>query len=294
MKIGFFAVGIGSMARPDLITAAATNAERLNFSTIWAPEHAALFDQYSSHYPYTTGDLPIQTDVMLLDPFLALTHAAALTKRIRLATGICLVPERSPLFLAKEAATLDYLSGGRFALGIGIGWLREEFQALGIPWEKRAKRTREYVEAMRTLWGEERSSYSGEFVKFKGARSYPKPAQGAKLPILVGGDSEAALKRAAAYGNGWCGFHANPADSAVKIKRLKEMLKNAGRGSEKFEFLVSPAENAKPDDLKHYRDAGVDEVYLAPVFEHPPETPAALVKQLEDIARQWVEPAAKM
>ncbi len=152
MKIGVFAIGIGNLARPEMIATMATQAERLEFATVWAPEHLLFVEQYASKYPYARGaDLPVPTDLPLLNPFLALTYAAARTSRIRLATGICLVPEYNPLLLAKICASLDYLSGGRFALGIGIGWLHEEFTALGIPWEHRAKRTREYIEAMRGL-----------------------------------------------------------------------------------------------------------------------------------------------
>lgn len=169
MKIGFFAIGIANLARPELITAVATNAERLNFATVWASEHVVFLERFSSRYPYSRGEnIPIPTDTPLLNPFLALTYAAARTNRIRLATGICLVPEYNPVLLAKICATLDYLSGGRLALGIGIGWLQEEFKALGIPWEHRSRRTREYIEAMRCLWGDQRS-YSGEFVTFDGA-----------------------------------------------------------------------------------------------------------------------------
>jgi hypothetical protein len=126
MKIGFFAVGIADTARPEMITAIATNAERLGFSTVWAPEHVVLLENFSSRYPYSgDGKIPIPTATPLLDPFIALTYAAAHTSRIRLATGICILPERNPLVLAKVAASLDYLSNGRFALGIGIGgWKR--------------------------------------------------------------------------------------------------------------------------------------------------------------------------
>jgi probable F420-dependent oxidoreductase len=293
MKIGFFAIGIGNMARPELITAAAVNAERLGFSTIWAPEHIVFLERFSSQYPYARGaSLPIRTDVPLLNPFVALTWAGAATKKIRLATGICLVPEYNPLLLAKICATLDYLTGGRLALGIGIGWLREEFDALGIPWERRAQRTREYVEAMRCVWGEGHS-YSAEFVNFEGAMSFPKPARGAKLPVLVGGQTEAALKRAASYGDGWCGFNLTPEETAECIKKLRAMLRANGRGGDEFEYSVSPVASATPDDIRRYREAGIDELYLTPVFQRSINTEADLVKTLEELAAKWVAATQK-
>lgn len=294
MRIGFFAIGIGNLARPEMITAVATNAERLNFATVWAPEHVVFLERFSSRYPYSRGQsLPIPTEIPLLNPFVALTYAAARTTRIRLATGICLVPEYNPLLLAKICATLDYLSGGRLVLGIGIGWLREEFDALGIPWERRAQRTREYVEAMRCVWGNGRS-YSAEFVNFDGALSYPKPLKGAGLPVLVGGQTEAALKRAASYGDGWCGFNLTPAETAQAINRLRTLLAANGRESDKFEFSVSPTADATPDDLGRYRDAGVNELYLTPVFQRPAASEDDIKKLTEELARTWVEPALKL
>ena len=294
MKIGFFAIGIANLARPELITAVATNAERLNFATVWAPEHVVFLERFASRYPYARGEnLPISTDIQLLNPFLALTYAAAHTKRVRLATGICLVPEYNPLLLAKICATLDYLSGGRLALGIGIGWLQEEFKALGIPWEHRSRRTREYVEAMRSLWGKD-GTYRGEFVQFEGALSYPKPREGAKLPILVGGQTESALKRAAAYGNGWCGFNLTPEETAKAIAHLRQLLAANERTAEPFEFSVSPTAAATPDDLKHYREAGVDELYLTPVFQRSVSSETQVKELLEELARAWVEPAAAL
>jgi len=295
MKIGFFAVGIADTARPEMITAIATNAERLGFSTVWAPEHVVLLENFSSRYPYSgDGKIPIPTATPLLDPFIALTYAAAHTSRIRLATGICILPERNPLVLAKVAASLDYLSNGRFALGIGIGWLEEEFKAIGVPWARRTQRTREYVEAMRNLWGDENSSYKGEFVSFKNARSFPKPAQGRKLPILVGGQTDPALKRAAEYGDGWCGFNLTPEETAEKIARLRELMKAAGRTSENFEISMSPPATATPDVLKRYRDAGVDELYLSPVLANPPRNIGELQRMLESFARDWIEPASRL
>jgi probable F420-dependent oxidoreductase len=294
MKIGFFAVGISSLARPDFITTAATHAERLNFATIWAPEHVVFLERFASKYPYSRGArVPIPTTTPLLNPLIALTYAAAHTHRIRLATGICLVPEYNPLLLAKLVASLDYLSNGRLALGIGIGWLQEAFRAMGIPWERRAKRTREHVEAMRALWGSQ-TSYSGEFVNFEGALSYPKPVKGAKLPILVGGQTEAALKRAASYGAGWCGFNLTPSETADAVTRLRTLLKENHRDPRDFEYIVAATPQSTPADLPAYRDAGVDQVDLTPVFQHPLTTDTEIVALLEQLAHQWVVPAAQL
>ena len=157
MKIGMTAIGIGKAARPNTIRTVVENAERLGFATLWAPEHVVLFDSHNSKYPYRDdGSFMARSNIDLLDPFIGLTYAAAFSQRIRLATGICLVAEHNPLVLAKVIASLDSLSAGRAALGVGIGWSSEEFAALGIPFERRAQRTCEYIEVMRKLWGEKK------------------------------------------------------------------------------------------------------------------------------------------
>src|SRR5579864_3239234 len=199
MKIGLLTAGLGKAANPRILRTIAEHAERLGFGTLWAPEHVVLFDRYTeSKYPYSQdGAFAAPSTIEWMDPFVALTWIAARTSKIRLATGICLVPEHNPLVLAKVIASLDYLSGGRFALGVGIGWSSEEFAALGVPFERRAQRTREYIEVMRKVWSEEKTSFNGEFVSFKDARAFPKPPQGAKLPIIFGGESLPALRRTA-------------------------------------------------------------------------------------------------
>ena len=228
------------------------------------------------------------------DPFITLTCAAMVTSKIRLATGICLVPEHNPLVLAKVIASLDFVSKGRVILGVGIGWLEEEFHAVGVPWERRAQRTRDYITAMRKLWGDELSSYAGEFVRFEGARSYPKPIHGAKLPVFFGGESGPALKRAAEYGDGWYGLNMDLNETTAKIRRLEEMLKANGRKRSDIEIAVRPSAIASmtKDDLKRYRDAGVDELVLVNAMEL--NTERETVNRLEQAARDWVEPAARI
>ena len=294
MKIGLFAIVSGSGNAMTLVKSLAANAERLGFSTLWVPEHVVLIEKYASQYPYSQdGVLPLPTNAPIPDPFITLTAAASATEKIRLATGICLVPEHNPLVLAKVTATLDWLSNGRLILGAGIGWLEEEFNAIGIPWENRARRTREYIEAMRRLWGDELSSYQGEFVKFGGVQSYPKPVQGAKLPVMFGGESGPALKRVAEYGDGWVGFNLMPDEAAAKIRKFEYLLKANGRKRSDVELIVSPyTKPARPDDLKRYRDAGVEELVIVSAFV--PRNAEEVSKLVGEAARTWVEPAAKL
>ncbi|HKV55224.1 MAG TPA: LLM class F420-dependent oxidoreductase [Candidatus Binataceae bacterium] len=294
MKVGVMAVVFGRVQGMGVMKAFASHAERLGFSTLWAPEHVVLVDQYQSRYPYRDeGKFPAPTDAPIADPFLTLCTLASATEKIRLATAICLVPEHNPVVLAKVIATLDCLSQGRFTLGVGVGWLEEEFRALGIPWEKRAQRTRECIEAMRRLWGDAHSTYHGEFVNFENVRSYPKPARGAKLPVFFGGESAPALRRVAEYGDGWIGFNLTPDEAAAKIRRIEELLRANGRKRSDVELAVS--NSGKPitsDDLKRYRDAGVEEFVVTAL--RSPHTPEEAQSVLEKAAREWLEPAARL
>jgi probable F420-dependent oxidoreductase len=292
VKVGYFAVGIGPTVNPELVRMVATTAERLGFSTIWAPEHVVLLEEYASKYPYSSGKFPAPPDIPIADPFTTLAYAAACTTTIRLGTGICLVPEHNPLVLAKTVATVDRLSAGRFIFGVGIGWLAEEFQALGITFDRRAQRTREYIEVMRKLWTERRSSHQGEFVNFTSVLSYPKPASEKGVPVWFGGESGPALRRVAEYGDGWLGFNLLPDQAAAKIKRIEELLRANGRSRSAVCLAVSPYTNPiKTDDLKRYRDAGVEEIAL---LSGRLGAEREMVAGLKQMARDFVEPAAKL
>ncbi len=270
----------------------AEHAERLNIATLWAPEHVVLFDNPASKYPYTgDGRFLAGSTIPLLDPFIGLTYAAAHTERIRLATGICLVAEHNPLVLAKVIASLDHLSGGRLALGVGIGWAAEEFAALGIPFERRAQRTCEYIEAMRKLWTDASSTYHGEFVRFDEARSFPKPAQNGKVPVIFGGESLPALRRVARLGSGWFGVNLTPDQAAAKISKLHSLVDEQGRDRKEIEIIISPYENQITlDDLRAYHELGVNE--FVP-FVRLPGDDSKIPEALEQVAREWVEPASK-
>jgi probable F420-dependent oxidoreductase len=293
MKIGISGIGMGKGARPRTLQLVAEHAERLGFATLWSPEHVVLFDHYESAYPYSDdGQFLAAGHIELTDPFVTLGYVAGRTSRIRLATGICLVPERNPLVLAKAVASLDFMSGGRAALGVGIGWSAEEFAALGIPFERRAQRTCEYVDVMRKLWSEEKTSFSGEFVNFKDARSFPKPARPGGVPIIFGGESGPALRRVARYGNGWFSVKLTPAQLAEKLARLQVLLKEHGRGLEAIELIVSPYQaEVTRDDLRRYHELGVSEIIP---FVRLPTDEAQIPAHLEQIARDWIEPASRL
>src|ERR1700722_4619038 len=195
MRVGLHALGIGAGARPDVIRAVAAGGEAGGGATLWGGGgHVVLLDDPTSRSPYSAdGRIAVPASADWLDPLAGLSFAAAVTSRIGLATGVLLLPEHNPVLVAKQAATLDVLSAGRLTLGVGIGWYAEEFAALGVPCARRGERTAEYVAAMRTLWSDDVATFSGEFARFDNVRVNPKPVHGRRIPIVAGGNSDAAL-----------------------------------------------------------------------------------------------------
>lgn len=203
MKFGIAFANTGPFAGGPGAAMLGSAAEAAGFDSVWTVEHVVYPEGYESTYPYAPdGKMPGTGDNPIPDPLVWLAYVAATTTELGLATGISLLPERHPVTYAKEVATVDAMSGGRLQLGIGIGWLKEEFEVLGVPWERRAARTEEYVEVMRALWAEDNASFDGEFVSFEGMSSNPKPTNGS-VPITIGGHSHAAAKRAGRIGNGF-------------------------------------------------------------------------------------------
>lgn len=208
-------------------------AEAAGFESVWTVEHTVFPDGYESRYPYDqSGRMAMQADTALPDPLIWLTWVAAHTERLRLATGILILPQRNPLVLAKELATLDDLSGGRLELGVGIGWLREEFDALGVPFEGRGRRTDEHIEAMRAVWAGDHAEYHGEFVDFAGVSVNPKPV-GDGVPIHIGGHTEAAARRAGRLGDGFF-----PAEGSLSelLEVMRASADEAGRDPDRIEI----------------------------------------------------------
>ncbi|MEM7340341.1 MAG: LLM class F420-dependent oxidoreductase [Actinomycetota bacterium] len=203
MKFGLMFANTGPFASAAGVVEVAKVAEEVGFESLWTVEHVIWPEQYNSEYPYDpSGKMPGDASAPLPDPLIWLSFAAANTSTIRLATGILILPERNPLVLAKSVSTLDVLSNGRLDLGIGVGWLEEEFDALGIPFADRGRRTDDYVAAMRALWAGDNASHHGEFASFEGVSSNPKPVNGS-VPIVIGGHSKAAARRAGRIGQGF-------------------------------------------------------------------------------------------
>ena len=209
------------MTTPELLDAVADGAEARGIGTIWVGEHVVLFEEYASNYPYADdGRIPAPPGSGLLEPLVTLTYLAARTSTVRLGTAMLLLPQRNPVYVAKEVSSLDWLSGGRVDLGIGVGWLKEEFDALNVPWERRGRRTDEYLEVLRTLWVDDTSSYHGELYDLPPCEMFPKPVQQPHPPVHIGGETPAALRRAARLGQGWHTFNRSPEELAAGLAEL--------------------------------------------------------------------------
>jgi probable F420-dependent oxidoreductase len=250
------------MATFDLLEAVATESEARGISTLWVGEHVVLFEEYASSYPYAAdGRIPAPPGSGLLDPIVTLSYLAARTKTVRLGTAMLLLPQRNPVYTAKEISSLDWLSGGRVDLGVGVGWLKEEFEALGVPWERRGARTDEYIEVLRTLWCDDTSSFSGATYTLPDCEMFPKPLQQPYPPIHIGGETDAALRRAARVGQGWHTFNRSPEELAEGLTSLDRFLAEAGRNRDELRITVCPYFNAlTPDAVTQYAEAGADAV----------------------------------
>ena len=246
---------------PEVLAAIGTEAEERGFAALWVGEHVVLFEEYGSAYPYADdGKIPAPPGTGLLEPLNTLSFLAAHTSTVRLGTAMVLLPQRNPVYTAKEVATLDWLSGGRVDLGIGVGWLEEEFRAVNVPWPQRGRRTDEYLEVLATLWTDETSQFEGEFYSLNPCQMFPKPVQ-SPLPIHIGGESDAALARVARAGHGWHTFNRAPEDLAEPLARLDVLLAEAGRSRSDISVTVCPY--FKPldaDTVARYAEAGADAV----------------------------------
>ena len=276
---------------PEFARALGPTLEERNFESLWVAEHVVLFDDYESTYPYDdSGRFPGAGDSGLLEPWTALSYVAATTTTLRLGTGICLVGQRNPVYTAKQVADVDVLSGGRVDFGIGIGWLREEYEAVAMPFDHRGARSDEHLEVMKQLWTEPVSSYDGRYYELPECRMYPKPVQQPHPPIHVGGESDGALRRTARLGQGWFGFNRQPDEVPEALERLDRALQAEDRTRAEIEISVCPYfKGTDADGIKRYADLGVDRVIVV-VFAFDREGLA----RAADEAAALVETAASL
>lgn len=248
MKLGFFGIGSGASADPDMAISLAVHAENVGLESMWTGEHVVL---PSPRQPPS----PAEPEHPMLHPSTVLAFLAARTSTIKLGTGIVLIAQRNPVVLAKEMASLDVLSNGRLLLGIGAGYLHQEFAALGIPFHERGARSNEYIQVMRALWNETQPSFKGKFFQFEAIDAQPRPVQAGGPPIVVGGTSDGALRRAAKYGQGWYGFAMNVQQTAAVVERLHRLP-----GGDRLEISVTPSMRMDAATLSEYQELGVNRI----------------------------------
>jgi probable F420-dependent oxidoreductase len=265
MKIGVLAFLTEKSGNPGAI---AQEAENLGFESFWVAEHLVIPTEYKTYYPRSADGKVPEFYCHLPDPFVALSLAAQVTKRVKLGTMICLLPERNPIETAKVTASIDNYSNGRLILGVGAGWFAEEATVMGVNFARRWQHLRESVEAMRELWSKDESSYNGEIIKFPRVRLYPKPVQKPGIPVILGAhDPKYALKRVARYADGWCPGGLSPGQAKEYIPQIKKMAKEMGRDPEKLEFgtlmMGSANEGPSMDVIKQYAEAGISRIVIA-------------------------------
>jgi probable F420-dependent oxidoreductase len=255
MKFGLFGINMGPCANPATAAAAARAAEAVGFESVWTGEHIVLPDPQVPPSPVPAG-------TPFIDSAVALGFIAAHTKTVRLGTGIIILPQRNPVVLAKELASVDVLSNGRLTFGIGIGYLKPEFDAIGAPFDHKGARTEEFLAAMIALWSMDQPEYHGKFVSFGGINAMPRPVQKPHPEIVFGGHTKEAYGRAARLANGWFGF-ALDVDATVKsVEALRAACKAAGRRFEDLEISVAPRGKVDRDTAKRFADAGVHRLIL--------------------------------
>lgn len=287
MKYGIAFANVGPFGQPEGLAHLATTAERVGVESLWTVEHVAVPVGYESTYPYSdTGKMPGPENSPIPDPLIWLAHASAVTQQIRLCTGILILPQRNPIYTAKELATLDVLSKGRVTCGIGIGWLEEEFGALGIPFARRGARTEECVRAMRQLWSGDSKPFQGEFYAWNAIESNPKPVQAGGIPIVVGGHSAGAARRAARVGDG---FFPMVQGGKIDFEALQQLFAGMraectriGRDPSEIE-LTTGAPLRSLDDAKRLEDMGISRVVGGPPGFTPEQVTAGLEKLGDEI-----------
>ena len=240
LKFGVIPINVGAHASPATATAIVETAEAAGLESAWTFEHVVMPTAYASAYPYhPKGKMFLPSDTAFVDPLVAIAHAIGKTRRLRFGTGINILPQANPLLVAKQVACLDYLSGGRMMLGVGAGWLREEFEALGAPFAQRGKRMDDAMRALRAAWnGGGEVTYRSEFIDWSGFALSPQPVQAGGVPLIVGGTSPAAIRRAATLGDGWFVIHQDMAQLRALMHAFHAECRAAGRDPARIEVTA--------------------------------------------------------
>ncbi len=259
MKIGLFGINMARVDAPDTLLPLMKRVEEMGFESVWTGEHVMIPRDYASAYPFnTSGRIGVPPETHFIDPLIALSHVAAHTTTLRLGTGINLLPQSNPLLFAKQVASLDHLSKGRVLLGLGVGWLAEEFTAMGVPFAGRGRRFDDYLRAVKKVWSGVEVEHQSDYLNWSGFKSYPLPHAPSGPPIIIGGHSEAALRRTVAMGDGWFAFPKSHDELAGLLGQLRERAAAAGRDPGSIEITTLWRDFADGmASLETYREMGV-------------------------------------
>src|SRR5579863_10538558 len=255
MKFGLFGINNAACAFPETAAKVAKAAEAAGFESLWTGEHVILPDPQ-------VPPSPVPADHPMLDPSVSLAFIAAHTTRVKLGTGIIILPQRNPVVLAKELASTDVLSNGRLIFGIGVGYLKPEFDAIGAPFDHKGARSEEWLAAMIALWSMPKPEFAGKWIKFKGVNAMPRPVQQPHPEIVFGGHTKEAFSRAARLAKGWYGFGQDLDATAKCLEGLRAACKSAGRKFEELEISVTPRVKIDRDTAKRFADLGVSRLIL--------------------------------
>lgn len=280
MKFGLFGINTGACADPALMRKVAMTAEAAGFESVWTGEHVVLPDPQ-------VPPSPAPPLTAMVHPFTSLAYLAACTDKLLLGTGITLIAQRNAVVLAKETASVDHMSNGRLLFGIGAGYLQQEFDALGVNFDERGPRTDEYIDAIRELWTSEAPNFNGKFVNFEGIQSRPLAYQSGGPPVIVGGTSKAAYRRAVEKGQGWYGFAMNLEQSAASIDALKAAHESRSRPAEldELEISITPRLRMTDEVLQEFEEMGVSRLILL----MPGQTEEELLSFVESTASRFIQ-----
>lgn len=289
MQIGVHLPHVGPQATRTTLIEFAQRMEALGYDSLWVSDHVVIPRVYESRYPYHPSGRLAWIDLPILEPLSTLLFVAAVTERARLGTTVLVLPMRNPVLHAKVMATLDHLSGGRFILGAGAGWLKEEFEALAMPFDHRGARLEEYLQVIKNLWTKDDPSFEGRYYRLGNVACYPRPAQQPHPPIWIGGNTEPALRRAARIGDAWHGAGSTPEEVASAAEKLRAYAREAGRAPEEVAVTVRTGLRADDDPdavlerMRRYKEAGVNHLCLETSFRDPARAYAALERFAREV-----------